>query len=577
VLTVAAGVGLGLVLGALLRPPPAAAHADLVGTAPANGERLAVAPAQILLPFTEPVVPAPDGVTLVDASGARRDREPARVVAGSPHDIVLAVPAGLSDGVYTVSWRVVSADSHPLHGAFVFGVGPVEVVALTGGGARTDGDPAVAVAFWLVRGLGYVGLAVLAGGLLFLYACWPGGWSRPRTRRVLLAAWCVSVVGAVGALLLQGPYGVGGPLAQVADLGQLRATLDTDYGLYVVVRLGVLLVGGVLVHSRTRPNPPRVVEPAVVALLGVALPATWTGTGHARAYGGPLPALADTVHLVAMSAWVGGLVLLATCLLPRSAAQPVRDVASALTRFSRVATMAVVALVVTGAYQAWRGLGSWAALPGSRYGTLLVFKLALIGLLLWFGALSRSAVRRRYLTPVGPDDAGSSRSRRRAARADRAEELRARAMLHRFVRVEAAILVVVLGVTSVLVATPPGQRSESAPIRLAQAPAFTTELTLDGGGRVQVEVNPARVGPSRLAVRVRDPGGAPWDVPEVSGALALPAQRLGPLRIALDRLGPGSYASGALTLPVAGTWELRVSVRTSEIDSATVLTQLAVS
>ena len=331
--------------------------------------------------------------------------------------------------------------------------------------------------------------------------------------------------------------------------------------------------------GRTRPE---LAEPAAVALLAVALPATWTGTGHAHAFRGLLPALADTVHLVAMSAWIGGLMLLALGLLPRSAGQPVPAVAVAVTRFSRVATIAVGALVVTGLYQAWRGLGSWAALPGSRYGTLLVFKLGLIGLLLWFGAMSRSAVRRRYLTPAAatadpPVADAAGRGRRRPTRAERDGELRDRALLHRFVRVEATLVVVILGVTSLLVATPPGQRAGSAPIRLTQSAAFTTELGLDGGGRVQVDVNPARVGRSRLTVQVRDPAGQPWDVPEVTSAFTLPARGLGPLRVTLDRLGPGSYASKALTLPAPGDWDLRLSVRTSEIDATTVLTHLSVT
>jgi copper transport protein len=562
----------GLVWAVALPARPAGAHAGLVGTAPANGESVAVAPTEILLRFTEPVAPVPDGVALVDANGERRHREPARVVPGAPRDVVLPVPTGLGDGVYTVTWRVISADSHPLHGAFVFGVGAAALAALPDGGARTDGDPAVAAAFWLFRVLGYVGLAALGGGLLFLLACWPRGWSQRRTRRLLLGAWGVSVASAAGALLLQGPYSAGGTLA---DVGDLRSTLASEYGVYVLMRLGLLVIGGALVLARDR-LAPAAMDPAAAAVLGVALPVTWTGTGHANAYQGALPVLVDTAHLIAMSAWIGGLLFLAVCVLPRSAAHPVRDVAAALTRFSRIATIAVIALVLTGLYQAWRGLGTLSALPGSRYGTLLVFKLALIGLLLWFGAMSRAAVRRRYLAPV-VDAAGSSRSRRRAARADQEEERRDRRLLHRFVRAEAALVVVVLGVTSLLVATPPGQRSDAPPIRLAQAPTFAAELPLDGGARLRVEVSPARVGPSRLAVHVLDEAGRDWDVPEVSGVLVLTDRELGPLRVTLDRSGPGRYASRGLTLPMAGAWELRVSLRTSDIDAFTVSTQLSIT
>jgi copper transport protein len=332
---------------------------------------------------------------------------------------------------------------------------------------------------------------------------------------------------------------------------------------------------------------------AGLGLLAVLLPATWTGTGHVHARGGVLPAVADTAHLIAMSVWFGGLVLLAVSVLPASSAAGVPDAARALRRFSSVAMVCVGVLVVTGLYQAWQGLGSLAALPGSGYGRLLVFKLAVIALLLWFGAMSRSAVQRRYVLPAtahGPGGAGGvgrtgdrGRSARRTARAELERDLTTRGLLRRSVRIEVGVAVVVLGLTSVLVATPPGARATGAPVRLATAagpaapPTFVTELALTGGGRVSLDVAPAVVGPSRLRLAVRDAAGGMWDVPEVTGVFSLPDRGVTGLRVALDRTGPGAYVSAGLALPIAGTWLLRLSVRTSEIDVSTVQTAVTVS
>jgi copper transport protein len=383
----------------------------------------------------------------------------------------------------------------------------------------------------------------------------------------------------VAALVLQGPYGAGATLGRIGDAGLLRATLGTDYGRYILVRLGLLAVGGMLILVQARrPDLPRAVAGAGAVVLGVALPATWSGTGHAHAQPGSVPAVADTVHLAAMSAWVGGLAFLAVCVLHRSAQHPVGEVATALTRFSRIATAAVALLVLTGLYQAWRGLGSWAALPGSSYGTLLVFKLALIGLLLWLGALSRSAVHRRYLAQAvrAPADAGgSTRNQRRAARADREHDRLVRRRLRWSVGAEAGLAALVLAVTSLLVATPPGARSDAAPVRLSSA--YAADLQLDGGGQIRTEIDPARIGSSRLTVQVRDADGKPWDVREVSSALTLTDPAVGPLRITLDRRAPGWYTSEALLLPRAGLWRLQVTVRTSEIDATTVATQFEVT
>src|SRR5262245_56787499 len=216
---IAVVVALFASLGAVLAGPasPAYAHAQLTGTTPANGARLDAAPAQIVLRFSERVSPVRDGVRLLDASGTIRSAEPARVDPTAAGQVVLPVPTGLGAGIYTVSWRVVSADSHPIHGAFVFGVGDVQVTALPGVGARTDNDPGLTAAFWLIRWLGYAGLAMLAGGTAFLLLCWPAGTGQARFRRILWTGWVTSVTCAVAALLLQGPYAAGGTLGSLAD------------------------------------------------------------------------------------------------------------------------------------------------------------------------------------------------------------------------------------------------------------------------------------------------------------------------------------------------------------------------
>jgi copper transport protein len=227
----------------------------------------------------------------------------------------------------------------------------------------------------------------------------------------------------------------------------------------------------------------------------------------------------------------------------------------------------VATLVLTGVYQAWRGVGSIDALAGSSYGRLLLFKVVGIGILLWLGALSNSAVRRGYTN-------GTTVLRRgRAARDAAHQEQRARVGLRRSVGLETATAVAVLAVTSLLVSTPPGSRP-AAPI--AASTAIEADLALPDGARVSVTLDPARVGASRLALTVHNRAGTDWDVPEVSVSLYLPARSIGPLPVALSRLQAGRYQSQSLSLPAPGGWRLRISVRTSDFDQHTVETEVAV-
>jgi copper transport protein len=381
---VAAGLaGLALSVLSVLAVPgagPAGAHASLVGTAPAPGQRLERPPAEIVLEFSERVSPLRDGVRLVDPQGRPVGGEQATNPPGAPGRVRLPVAAGLRDGTYTVSWRVVSADSHPINGAFAFTVGSGSAAQPDGALAGTDVAGSVVAALWLVRVGGYAGLALLLGGGVFLLACWPAGLTRRRARRIVWAGWGAVLATAVLGLLLQGPYAAGASLARAADPALLADTLRTDYGTFTAARIAILaLLALALARLPRLPGRRRLVVPGVLA---AALAGTWVGTGHANA--GPVAqGIADAAHLIAMSVWVGGLVMLVACVLAiaRDGAAPPEAV-TAVTRFSRMAMIAVAVLVGTGVVQAWLELGGVAALTGSGYGRLLFAKLAAVGLVL---------------------------------------------------------------------------------------------------------------------------------------------------------------------------------------------------
>jgi copper transport protein len=557
---------------------PAFAHASLVATSPAHGAELDGAPVEIRLRFSEQVTIAPDGVSLRDSAGAVVGTGPATHAVDDPTTVVLPVPDDLADGRYVVVYRVISADSHPVSGALAFGVGmsagSLDELDLAGE------DPAVAAVFAGARWVSYAGLALLAGGLAVFVLCWPGGWVNRRARRLVTIGWAASLSGGVAVLLLQGPYGAGRSLVSVTDPALLSATIDTDYGSFVLVRLALVVAAAALVFRPLR--PPTAGHAAGALAVGLVLPATWIGTGHAATSDRVLDPVAEVAHLVAMSTWFGGLAILLTCVLPRSVVLPADEVATMLRRFSVLATTAVATLVVTGTYVAWRRVGTLEALLGTSYGRLLAFKLAALGLLLWLGAMSRSVVQRRYARAATPDLTDeASRSRRRAARAAQAGEESARTQLRHTVRLEAGAAVVVLAVASVLVATPPGTVVTAAEaLQTSRDGPVLDEVTVGVDGTVQVLVDPAWVGRNRIVVELVDPLDNPWDAPEVWGTFHLPGRAEdgpGPLPVEMTRAGPGLFQTVDATVPVPGDWVLTVVVRTTEIDTVTVQVDVPVS
>ena len=569
---------------------PAQAHAELIGTTPPNGAHLDTAPAQVTLRFSEAVTPVRDGMRLLGPDGRT-------LRSGQPHAdggaVTFSLPGGLGDGIYTVAWRVISEDSHPIEGAFTFSVGAADRGPALMDVPASPGQPGLGVAFGVVRWLGYAGAAALAGGVGFLLLCWPAGWADRRARRLLHGGWAGSVVAAVAAFLLQGPYAAGASAAHLADRELLSETLHTTYGVAVLVRIGLLAVAG---PALLRPASRRTRAALAVAVAGML--ATWPAAGHAHV-GRQAAAgfAADALHLAAMVTWLGGLAMLLICALPWARHRGRLAAAATASRFSRVAFGSVMVLVVTGTYQAWRIVPGWDTLASTAYGRLLDLKVAGLAVILGFAAVSRSVVRRHYGQPatlatparaaslVGARVAGALPTAPAGGPTDErppggVPEADIR-RLRRSVTVELVLAMTVLGLTSAIVATAPatppaaaGMGDMAGGAMMATGPYLAT---LDGpagsGERVSVEVTPGHVGSNQITIAVQDAMGMARAVPEVTARLFLPPAGLGPLPVDLTSQGPGAF-TGTVTLPQHGTWRLDVTVRTSDIDQHTLSTQL---
>lgn len=244
----------------------------------------------------------------------------------------------------------------------------------------------------------------------------------------------------------------------------------------------------------------------------------------------------------------------------------------AVPRFSRVALTSVLVLVVTGVFQSWRLVGTPSALVGTSYGRVLLVKVALIVVLVAFGAAARRWVQRHYGFPVvTPSD------RRRAARGPGHRQVR---RFGTVVAAEAGIAALVLGLTAVLVNTSSAAAELAAHSRPAEVmpvvPGEPVVADFDAGGaagrgKVAALVTPGVPGGSEVHVAVLDEGGRPKEVAEVRATLSHPERSPGPLTVPLRYSGvPGHYISDALSLPVSGRWEMSLKVRTSDVDEAIV-------
>ena len=314
---------------------PAGAHAVLERSAPADGAVLGSSPGVVAMVFDEPVGISLGSVMVYDARGLRVDKGGPYHPSGNGKAASENVPPDLPAGGYVVTWRVVSADSHPVHGAFTFQIGAAgSRTALRGEAAsllaRGQGSRVVGVVFGVDRALGFLALAVVVGGTLLLALAWRAGAAEARVRRLLWEAWLLAIVAAVAAILLQGPYGAGLPLRDVVSPALIGDVLQSRFGQLSLVRLVALVAAGwpllhLLLSARRRADPalPRWWTPAAV-VTATAILLTVGLAGHASA--GRWVVLAvpfDFIHLAGVAIWVGGLAVLVTGLLVRRAGSAV--------------------------------------------------------------------------------------------------------------------------------------------------------------------------------------------------------------------------------------------------------------
>lgn len=573
------GAGLVLVVAS-----PASAHATLVQTDPAPGAVLQRSPSAVTLRFDGPVSAVLGAVRVYDRQGSRVDTGGTDVQGAL---VRLRLPR-LVNGSYVVTWRVTSADTHPVAGAFTFQIGTASNAS--GPAARRlaarllgeqGGDPLVGAAYGVTRWMVFGGLAVVLGGAAFAGLVWPAARRARRTRRLVAGGWITLVAGTVAGLFLYGPYAAGLGFGTATQLSLLSNTVGVRFGQVAVARLVLLVAAlpllGLLLSSVRR--RPRGVEAGLVALgvtVAVGLAATPGLAGHAvTGRWVNLAVVADTFHVLAVSVWLGGLVVLASVLL---ASRDLGVLGRVLPRWSRVAACCLGLIVATGVFQSWRQVGTLDALRSTDYGRLLIVKVVLFAGMVVLASFSRDLVfhlfpgARRSPTRVVPVVAGGADNFGPDGDPPVPEARTLRA-LRRAVAVEVAVGVAVLAVTALLVNAPPA-RSEAATgaqPNLVEATMKSSHLWVD------VILTPGRSGVNDLHVSVLNPSGIPQIVQDLRLTLDLPERRIPPIAVPLSYLGSGHYLATGFTVPIPGTWRLTARPLLSQFDERTLTTTIDLS
>jgi copper transport protein len=563
-------------LAAMLSASPAAAHAVLVRSDPADNASLSESPRQIRLWFTETISARFSTAELLDVNG-----DPVRIssIARDPQDatsLVLDLPE-LPAGIYSLSWRVHSeVDAHYTRGLIVFGVG-AEVSSAAFTAARPT--PSIPLFEVILRWINYSVLAGLTGGIAVSLFILPRLPDRPETRLDFGALrrrvrkwifWCLIalIAGALLALFWQAVAArdslpAGTPLSSI--LSQLL--IASRWGAAWLAR-GVLLLFMVFLLWISRDEQPSegpgaaggaatmrstLITSAVLMICAAGLTLLQAATGHAAAVnpGSAASLASDFIHLMTASFWVGGLLALLVGSLPvvlRSRQDRSELLRTVWRPFSWLAAASVLALIATGIYNTGLQVASLDALLTTSYGKALLGKVALMLLVGCAGLVNSLAINPALAAPIA----------KLFHRAEAWPPLPLRRLPY-LMAVEAGLGLFVFLFVGYLTASPPARGPEFNPPAEALPDSLSQQVE---DLLVSLSVKPNIPGANVINIRVastrRPP---PAEVLRVITRFTYLDLDLGTVTADAEETEPGMYRLGGNYLSLAGPWEVEVAVR----------------
>ena len=509
----------------------ASAHAILLISEPAPSAVLDQSPTEIALFFNEFVDTVFGKVRILDSSG--NDVQTVKPVRDASNKSVVRAPISpLEPGTYVVIWRVASADSHPVQGSFTFQIGntSTDVSAISNG--QVLERHGLARLFDVIRWVTYLGIVLLIGGIGLLQAVRTDHLS-PRSTLALIGGWAFAVLGTLEGLIAYGPHISGYKIYKAVDLSLLSETLTTQYGKMQLARLVLLGIIGALIAVIQFRGTWWWKIGAWASLVGITL--TLSLAGHPVATNPVAFSVGlDMLHMLAVSLWVGPLLII---VYDRNMwlANDESTSAPSLRWFSRTAGFAVPVIVVTGVIQAWLMMDGFGQILESRYGRTLIVKVCLVIVLIALGAVSRVAMQQKR--------SGS---------------------LRQSMGVEVLFGLIILALTSTLVAMPPKGEIEPAPL---------SSTIFQGQMIVELSLTSAQVGQSEVHIVVAMADGSLIQVDSATARMSMPSRDIPNGPIALQETRPNHFL-GVTEFAYAGEWVVEILVK--QTASSTTLFKIAV-
>lgn len=600
----AAFLMLFLFIGLIPVMPNAYAHAFIIKSIPSASTTLDTPPSRVDVYFSNPIDIKYSQLKVLDSSGNQVDTKDVKNIDNDAATLTVILPAGLKDGVYTVTTKVLDAtDGHVTETAFVFGVGQ----SPTSAGTTSTAASQFSLLETLARFPSLVGQVFVVGTTFAAMWMW---------RPVLKIDWLKHRISSTKSMMdkrLIKLLLVGSIIVVVSDLGMifvqansigtdLANAISTKFGNVWLLRMvlsATVLAGSIglyrkfrmksMSHNRNNlSNASYKKQFGVIFVLSMGLLATTSLISHGASTGQVVPIIIDYIHNVVASIWIGGVFYLALVLMPvlkKSDSSDDYSKVSVLSvlipQFSVLVVTLLGIIVITGPFLLYILESDLSLTLASIYGKILILKLIFAGIMLALGAYNQTRIHKRALrltaVPVLSVKGGKEISR--PGNKDNGSESgdttstdyhNLKIVLRRFsnsTKIEAAIGIALLASVAALVNTgTPASQFQNILQQPANAQGisdilnqqqFTETRFADNASRIVLSIDPYIPGNNIFNISFLDENKNPLDIQSSNLKMTQVDANIGPITVASQKVSKGVYsAKAAFGLP--GHWSLRV-------------------
>lgn len=518
------------ILFIFLFPTFPSAHAYIKKSTPTENEVFDQPPQKVSIEFDEAIQPDYHTLQVFDSKGKRVDQKNERIDPANPAIIEADLQGNLPNDTYSIQWRVVSGDGHPIEGVIPFQIGHE-----TKGTAASPGSTGYKPKLDLIilRWLQYMSSAVYVGILFFYLFVLPKELGqdisvRNRFSKIIVYSFITLCFSIIFSLPLQATIESGlswGKVFHIKVLGDmLTHSVFGKTWITAIIMLLILWPSTFLLCYKPFKNP---IWAWVSLALGIGMLRTKTFTSHAASSEkGLLPMAMDFVHLLSASIWIGSLIAMIALLTFRKN----QAYFETIRRFSKWGIAIVLILSATGLYGSLLYIPNWRSLVVTDYGRALLAKVILLVVMVLFAGVN-------FIKGKRSSEKGISRT-----------------LWGEF---SAGIIVLIL---SVILTNLPTAMASPGPINETNK--------VKGGSSITFAATPNVIGKNTFTVILKDRNGRPIkEIEQVTLTFRSQEMKMGDDTVQMSRVKEGKYGFNGLNFNMSGRWNVRVHVLTKDLET----------